>query len=48
MGKISETEKAMPTKIELHAFHINLYLHKFFEQILFFDPHGQKGNFSRF
>ena len=38
--KISKTEKAMPTKIELHAFHVNLYLHEFFEQILFFDPHG--------
>ena len=37
---ISKTEEAIPTKIGLHAFHINLYLHEFFEQILFFDPHG--------
>ena len=29
----------MPTKIGLHAFHINLYLHECFEQILFFAPH---------
>ena len=28
----------MPTKIGLPAFHINLYLHEFFEPILFFDP----------
>ena len=39
-GKISETEEATHTKIELHAFHVNLYLHKFFEWILIFDPHG--------
>ena len=39
-GKISKTEKTMLTKIELHAFHVNLYVHEFFEQILFFDPHG--------
>ena len=40
-GAISpETREAMPTKINLHAFHINLYLHKSFEPILFFDPHG--------
>ena len=39
-GKISKTEKTMPTKIELPAFHVNLYLHEFFEQILFLDPHG--------
>ena len=32
----------MPTKIGLHAFHIDLYMHEFFEliPILFFDPHG--------
>ena len=30
----------MPTKIGLHAFHINLYWHEFFEPILFFDPRG--------
>ena len=40
-------------KIGLHAFHINLYLHEFFELILFFDPHRlqsmvQKGNLAIF
>ena len=30
---ISETEEATPTKIGLHAFHVNLYLHDFFEPI---------------
>ena len=39
-SSISETINATPTKIGLHAFHINLYLHEFFEPILFFDPHG--------
>ena len=39
-SKISETREAMPTKIGFHAFHFNLYLHEFFEPILFFDPHG--------
>ena len=29
----------MPTKIDLHAFHINLYLHEIFGLILFFVPH---------
>ena len=38
-SSISEIIKATPTKIGLHAFHINLYLHEFFELILFFDPH---------
>ena len=32
-SKIPETEKTMPTKIGLHAFYINLYLHEFFEPI---------------
>ena len=27
-----------PTKFGFYAFHINLYLHEFFELILFFDP----------
>ena len=36
----SKTKKVTPTKIGLHAFHNNLYLHEFFEPILFFDPHG--------
>ena len=40
MSNISETGEAMPTKIGLRAFHVNLYLHEFFEPILFFDPHG--------
>ena len=39
-AKISETGKATPIKIGLHAFHNNLYLHEFFELILFFDPYG--------
>ena len=36
----SETKETTPTKIGLYAFHVNLYLHEFFESILFFDPHG--------
>ena len=39
-SSISETGDATPTKIGLHAFNINLYLHEFFEPILFFDSHG--------
>ena len=39
-GKISTTREATVTKIGLHAFHVNLYLHEFFEAILFFDSHG--------
>ena len=35
-GNISETEEATHIKIGLHAFHVNLYLHEFFEWILFF------------
>ena len=31
---ISETRKTMPTKIGVHAFYINPYLHEFFEPIL--------------
>ena len=37
---VLEIREATPTKIGLHAFHINLYLHEFFESILFFDPLG--------
>ena len=33
-SNISETEDATPTKIGVHAFDINPYLHKFFELIL--------------
>ena len=32
-SNISESGKAMPTKIGMHAFNINPYLHKFFELI---------------
>ena len=32
-GNISETEKTTPTKIGLHVFYINPYLHEFFEPI---------------
>ena len=39
-SKISQTKEPTPTKISLHAFQVNLYLHGFFEPILFFDPHG--------
>ena len=31
---ISETKEATPTKIGVHACHINPYLHEFFEPIL--------------
>ena len=31
---ISETGKATPTKIDVHALHIHPYLHEFFEPIL--------------
>ena len=34
-SNISETGKAMPTKIGIHAHYINLYLREFFEPILF-------------
>ena len=47
-SKISDTGVATPTKIDLHAYHINLYLHEFFEPILFSDPHGVKGKFGPF
>ena len=30
---ISKTGKATPTKISVHACHMNIYLHKFFEPI---------------
>ena len=32
-SNISETEEATPTKIGVHAFHMSLYLHEFFELI---------------
>ena len=42
-SSISETIEVTPTKIGVHAFDINLYLHKFlgrFWLIKFFDDHG--------
>ena len=33
-SNISETEKVTPTKIGVHTFDINIYLHEFFERIL--------------
>ena len=35
MGKISETEEVTSTETCLHAFHINPYLHGYFEAIYF-------------
>ena len=32
-SNISETREVTPTKIGVHAFDINLYLHEFFEPI---------------
>ena len=32
-SNISETEEVTPTKIGVHAFHMCLYLHEFFELI---------------
>ena len=32
-SSISETREALPTKVGVHAFDINLYLHDFFELI---------------
>ena len=32
-SSISKTEETTPTKIGVHAFDINLYLHDFFEPI---------------
>ena len=53
---ISETREVTPTKIGMHAFDINPYLHEFFEPILFDSifslpwtiVHGQKGKFGCF
>ena len=42
-SSISKTEEAPPTKIGVHAFDINPYLHEFlsqFQLIKFFDDHG--------
>ena len=35
---MSKTEEAMLTKLDAHEYLLNLYLHEFFEPILFFDP----------
>ena len=35
-SNVSETKEATPTKIGVHAFDINPYLHEFFEPILFY------------
>ena len=32
-SNISETEEVTSTKISVHAFHMSLYLHEFFEPI---------------
>ena len=45
-SNISKTGEAMPTKIGLHIFHVNLDMHEFFQLILFFDIHGPKGNLA--
>ena len=55
-SNISENGEVIPTKIGVHAFDINSYLHEFFEPIpidsIFSLPwtivHGQKGKFGRF
>ena len=42
-SNVSETEEVMPTKIGVHACHMNIYLHEFCELIpidKFFDDHG--------
>ena len=39
-SKISETGEAMPIKLSVHAFHINLYLYEFIEPILIFNNVG--------
>ena len=46
MSKIFNTGEATPTKIIVHAYYINPYLHEFFSQfhsIKFFDHHGFNG-----
>ena len=55
-SNISETGEVTPTKIGVHAFDINPYLHEFFEPIpiesIFSLPwtivYGQKAKFGRF
>ena len=56
-SNISKTEETTPTKIGVHAFDINLYLHEFFWadsnrfnilMTMDYIVHGQKGKFGRF
>ena len=53
-SNISKTEEITPTKIGVHAFDINPYMHEFFELIpnrlnfLMTMDYGQKGKFGRF
>ena len=49
-SNISKTKEATSTKIGLHAFDINTYLHEFFEPIqsVTFLVHGRKGNLAVF
>ena len=53
-GENLRNRRGHAIKIGLHAFKVNLYLHEFFEPILFFDPHGlyivhgPNGSFGRF
>lgn len=47
-SKISEAGEAMPTKLGTYIFHINFYLHQFFELILFVLVHVSKGKFGNF
>ena len=46
-GQISKTRGALPTKIGFHAFHVNLYLHEFFEPIYFLVPMDYSPWFKR-
>ena len=39
-SNISKIRETTPTKIGMHALDIHLYLHEFFEPILFFDDRG--------
>ena len=41
-SSISKTGEATPTKIGVHAFDINPYLHEFFELILIYSPWSER------
>ena len=51
-SKITKTGEAMSSKICLHAFYINLYLHEYLSWFYFWPPwtivHGLKGNVGHF